>query len=893
MRVLRWLGRNCAVAAIYVVAAWLGWKLAIPPGYASLVWPAAGIALAMVLILGRQVLPGIWLGAALFNTGLSVSAGAPLEAALLPGALLGLGSAAQALVAGVLTRRYTSASTHAELESNVLRFLVSAGPVSCVVAATVGALVLSTFALIPWERFFVTWLNWWVGDNIGVLVFTPAVLVLWGRWRGAAGKRAIIVVGPLTTAFLLSLVLTVSASHYESERIRREVERRAGGVALALRQALVNQVGTLRALEALAVARETMTRTEFRRVARRLLKVTPTAHALAWAPRVVSAQRSAFEASAQAGGLAAYEIRERDVAHRVVPAAARPEYFPALFLEPEAGNEVAIGFDLASEPRRAAALRAAIESGEPRATAPLNLLQETRAEPAFLIFVPVYAQGFTAPADGDRTGHLRGLVLGTYRVRDLVEQVLRELGTTGLELTLTDADAPGAPLYTSETALAARGRTTDSLEYVSTIEWASRRWTFSARTTPGSIAGTLWIEVAVPTVGFLFTALLSAFMLVIAGQSEKTRRLVEERTAQLRDANLRLQESEGRSSALLAALPDRMLRLAADGTLLDAWPPDASAAGDPAEPPLEALAADGNPIIALAISRALNDRSIQSFETSSEREPALHLDWRIVKSGDAEVIAIVRDISERRNREELIVEQQAKLVMASKLSTLGEMSAGIAHEINNPLAAVQTAAELLEQFAQRERLDVERTLDLATKIKRNAQRIARIIRGLRSFARESDRDPFQAVSVDELVRDALELCRARFANHGIELVEPGLTGLTLECEPTRMLQVLVNLLGNAHDAAWRAPQRSVRLTVDEADDLLRIRVADSGGGIPPELVDKIFQPFFTTKPIGAGTGLGLSISKGIIEDHGGTLTYAVDGPMTVFTVSLPRKRVVR
>ena len=85
----------------------------------------------------------------------------------------------------------------------------------------------------------------------------------------------------------------------------------------------------------------------------------------------------------------------------------------------------------------------------------------------------------------------------------------------------------------------------------------------------------------------------------------------------------------------------------------------------------------------------------------------------------------------------------------------------------------------------------------------------------------------------------------------------------------------------------------MRLTVDEADDLLRIRVADSGGGIPPELVDKIFQPFFTTKPIGAGTGLGLSISKGIIEDHGGTLTYAVDGPMTVFTVSLPRKRVVR
>lgn len=903
--VLRTLGLICGVAVAYLAAGWLGRQLAIPPGYASPVWPAAGIALGFTLIFGAPTLIGVWLGAFAFNTWLSLSAGGSFSDAWAPSLLIGLGSAAQAWLASALATRGGIKGTSPQRGAGVVRLLLLSGPVSCVFAATVGSLVLGFFGIAPWERSPITWLNWWVGDSIGVLVFTPALLVLWDRWPGVTRRRAFVVFAPLMIAFLLSLLLSFSASHHESQRIRSEVERRAERLALALQRALGAHLTALHSMEAFFATREPVDREAFGVFARHVRKLNPAVVRLGWSPRVTSAERAGFEAAARADGLTGFAIRERDSNQQSIVAGARPDHFPALFLEPRRGSESILGFDVASEPLRAAAIRAALAHREARATAPVVLVESERGGLDVILVLPIYAARPTPTSAADGDPRLRGLVLGAYRIRDIVEHIRGRLDASGLDLTIKDAEVPERPLYRSNDAVPPIAGSRDLIRYATTLRWAKRRWLFEATARSSSIKGTLWVEAAVPLVNLLFTLVLSAFMLVTTGQRERTQRTVEERTAQLRDAVARLQENERRTSALLAALPDRMFRLAADGCVLDTWPRDntppplglrrrsrdnAPALG--AWPPDETGmlgSMDGGKTIAQAISRALHERTIQSVETTNGQAPARHLEWRIVKSGDAEVIALVRDISERRNREALIAEQQAQLIMASKLSTLGEMSAGLAHEINNPLAAVQTAAELLERLGGRGVDGATHTQELAAKIKRNAQRIARIVRSLRSFARDSERDPFEVVSVDELLRDALELCQARFASHGIELRVPEPTGLTLECEPTRVLQVLVNLLGNAHDVVLTAPRRRVELTIEEVGDQLHIHIIDTGGGIPDEVVDKIFQPFFTTKPIGAGTGLGLSISKGIVEDHGGRLTYARKGDMTVFTVALPKR----
>lgn len=266
------------------------------------------------------------------------------------------------------------------------------------------------------------------------------------------------------------------------------------------------------------------------------------------------------------------------------------------------------------------------------------------------------------------------------------------------------------------------------------------------------------------------------------------------------------------------------------------------------------------------------------------------MEWRFVKSGDDEVTTIVRDITERRRDERLIAEQQARLVMASKLSTLGEMSAGVAHEINNPLAVIQAAADFLKLQTKSGEVSAAAVEDLALKIKKNTLRISNIIRGLRNFARDSDADPFREYRVADLFSDALELCRERITSHGVALHVAEVPDLALECQPTKLLQVLLNLLNNAHDAVLGlgSSERVIKLVAESLGGEIRIMVGDSGVGIAPELAEKVYQPFFTTKAVGMGTGLGLSISKGIVEDHHGRLSHIRDQGMTIFCITIPK-----
>lgn len=235
------------------------------------------------------------------------------------------------------------------------------------------------------------------------------------------------------------------------------------------------------------------------------------------------------------------------------------------------------------------------------------------------------------------------------------------------------------------------------------------------------------------------------------------------------------------------------------------------------------------------------------------------------------------------------VEQEMRALQASKMSSLGEMSAGIAHEINNPLAIIMGKTDAIRAASEAGELD-QATLDRHTRvIEKTTARIAKIVRGLRTFSRESDNDPFEPVSVSELLDDTLSLCRARFASNSIELevsdVDPR---ITIECRAVQVSQVLLNLLNNAYDAIENAPVRWVKVDVSEADDKVEFRITDSGSGIPKSVRDRIMQPFFTTKEIGRGTGLGLSISLGIAQTHGGRLTLDEACANTRFVFALPR-----
>jgi PAS domain S-box-containing protein len=253
--------------------------------------------------------------------------------------------------------------------------------------------------------------------------------------------------------------------------------------------------------------------------------------------------------------------------------------------------------------------------------------------------------------------------------------------------------------------------------------------------------------------------------------------------------------------------------------------------------------------------------------------------------------AILRDLSERREAEALLEEVRAKSVVAAKMAALGEMSGSIAHEINNPLTAVSLTAARLRLAAEKGPVESAFVVENAVRVQAIVGRIARIVDGLRSFARDAAGDPFAETPVATVVEETLVFCRERFRQHGIRLeVAPIAAEVTVECRRVQLSQVLLNLLNNAHDAVEPLEEKWVRLTAERRGAEVELAVVDSGAGIPPAVRDRILMPFFTTKPFGRGTGLGLSVSAGIVAAHQGRLFLDTESPNTRFVIRLPLRQ---
>lgn len=244
----------------------------------------------------------------------------------------------------------------------------------------------------------------------------------------------------------------------------------------------------------------------------------------------------------------------------------------------------------------------------------------------------------------------------------------------------------------------------------------------------------------------------------------------------------------------------------------------------------------------------------------------------------------------RVETEKILVAQRQAASAAAKMAALGEMASGVAHEINNPLAIIRGRADHLLTLLDAGPVDTERLKSDLHRMQVTTDRIARIIKGLKAFSRDSSRDPMEMISISSIVEDVVELSRERFSKRSIELRVSIVEDLLIECRPTEIEQVLVNLINNSYDAVENLNEKWIEVSVYREATNVVISVVDSGAGIDPIVVDKMMQPFYTTKEVGRGTGLGLSISKGIAEAHHGFLDYDAKAPHTCFVLSLPLRQ---
>jgi len=243
-----------------------------------------------------------------------------------------------------------------------------------------------------------------------------------------------------------------------------------------------------------------------------------------------------------------------------------------------------------------------------------------------------------------------------------------------------------------------------------------------------------------------------------------------------------------------------------------------------------------------------------------------------------------------KEKDKELEDSRARCFHSSKLAALGEMASGIAHEINNPLAIISGSINVLKKTRKSGSVPNEILDECIDSTNSMIRRISKIIKGLRAISRDSSKLTLKKVNLKDIFDDVLGLCYEKFKYHEITLNLNYLSSegddFTVFADRVQISQVLINLLNNSFDALEKFNNSWVNIHIKNEGDFIRVKVIDSGKGIPKEIEEEMFEPFFTSKPIGKGTGLGLSISKKIVENNEGRFFYDSSHENTCFVLDL-------
>jgi PAS domain S-box-containing protein len=1004
------------VAVGYLALGIVGLTLAIPPGYASPVFPAAGLALACLLHLGWRSLPGVWLGSAVLNLSHAALGGTLTPATAALAALIATGASAQAAAGRILVLRWQgSAWKEMEREQDAFSFLFLGGVLACLVSASVSVPGLLAVGVIDRAEFLFTWWNWYVGDALGVLVFAPLSLCFLSRADRLWLERRQRIVGPVLVALGLVVLAFHSAARWEADAERARLHDDGTAVARRIGDRLITHREVLASLRNFMEATPGVTFAQFDQFTRLTLHENRDISALSFNDRLDDAQRTGFEeAMGRLSPLGAYQITERDPERRLVRAGRRAGYVAVRYIVPLAGNQPAVGFDILSEPVRRKAIEQVVASSDMVVTAPVLLVQERQERAGVLELLPVS----TVPSqESPEVPRIAGFAVAVIKLDEMVEIATKGSVPEGLAFELTDPQAPdGRGLLHRSAAWSAEVSRADRAgsAWSTPLRAGDREWLLSVAITEGHRqAHRPWAAWAVGVVGLIFAALFQVLMLATTGRAaiierkSEALRASEERYQRLFDESplpMWVYEAESlrflmvndravahygwpRPEFLRMGLPDILppgdgpgavaghaLReihecrhVRSDGSAIDVVVRSSPASYGEVDARLEVvqdvtqerliqarlLLADKvfeNSGSAIAVTdpeaRAVSVNPAFSRVTGYEagevvgqnlrilnsgRHPPeffqgmwrslleehqwqgelwnrrksgeVYLEWLTIKAVRDPVgvtthyVASFIDITERRALEE-------KLATASRLAAMGTLVAGVAHEVNNPLAgtmgaqgtALENVRDLRARLASAGAVDPARVAaelgelqEILGDAQAGTERIARIVKDLTLLGR---RDVQRGrVHLADVVDEAMRWLPASVPGAAAIVVE-NVGPPDVEVSAGQLAQVLINLITNAAKAipSGRPGRVIVRLGPGE-EGRARLEVADNGAGMERDVLERVFDPFFTTRKVGEGTGLGLPICHSIITAHGGTITVgSVPGEGTTFRIELPAAR---
>lgn len=513
------------VMAAYLIAGRLGLLLTPLSGYASAIFPAAGVAVAAVFIAGGAMLPWLFVASFLlelwfaFTFGHGASAAAAIAALIVAAA-----TTCQAAIGGFGLRYAIGYPTNMDNGRDIQRFVVFV-PLACLVSASIsvgGLLLLGIFNShdAPWN-----WATWWAGDTIGVLIMFPLIMVAFGQPRALWRSRVRTVAIPMLVFTALFIAIFVKAEDWSRSNSLSEFRILSQEASDRTAAHLHEQAALLEQMASLFGSDIRVTRGDFHKFVQRALARYSVVQALEWAPKVEAARRRAFEATQQRT-LPGFRITEHGGNDRMKAAANRPYYYPVTYLEPVAGNRAAIGYDLASNPKRLETITETNGSQTVTASAPLRLVQEKGDQVSILLMLAV-----------DHGSNGRGVVLSVLRMGVFMRGILKP-DAAALYTRIVD-EQTGTALYDDFP------QERPDPSYSDTIRFGSREYSIQTAPTPAYlISHREWESWSVLASGLLFTGLLGSLLLLGSGYTARVEALVDTRTAELRKSESRLSEAQ-------------------------------------------------------------------------------------------------------------------------------------------------------------------------------------------------------------------------------------------------------------------------------------------------------------------------------------------------------------
>ena len=543
------------VAAAYFVTGKLGTILAIPPGYATIVFPASGIALACILIYGNRIFWGVLLGSFFLNISTSAITNDFVENLNSTGIafLIASGSSIQAIVGAYLVRRFADFPNEFADEKSVLLFLFYGGIVSALVNSTFSVSLLVVTGQISVVEYFINWLTWWGGDALGIMIFTPLFLVWMSRFSAFQGRRLAI-----TVPIFVMFGITVLAVFYEitssNERVKIGFEKSTEAMNLELNNSLRANLNVLRSLNSFYAASKTVSSKDFNTFVTQSLDDFKGIQALGYNHRVLASEREAFEKNMRLEGYSNFQITERDADKKLIRAGNRPEYYPVAIIEPFKGNEKAAGYDIHSDAIRHEAIDRAIDNDALALTAKIILVQEKNKQNGFLAFIPVYHHNLPHETIEERRRNVSGLVTVVLRGCDIITEVLDSYNLASLSYRLVDITSGAedlifasnekefVPFVLQRKSIFSEEQT---LIYSTILPIGGRTWRFDVVPTASYFvqnrSANAWL---ILLGGIILTVLTSVVSLVSSGHQRKLQQLLSGEVVMNHELALKSAEAE-------------------------------------------------------------------------------------------------------------------------------------------------------------------------------------------------------------------------------------------------------------------------------------------------------------------------------------------------------------